>query len=73
MKKGIIRTILDNHRDVELYRRALTDIVLMLKPGNFDFTIQRYGCFSEMNYIVRRIKELKSFEESNPSKHQSGD
>lgn len=60
MKKGIIRTILDDHQDVALYKRAITDITLMLSHRNGEFRLQHYKEIPEMDYIIRKINELKS-------------
>lgn len=68
MKKGIIRTILDNHRDVILYKRAISDIALMLSHKDGTFRLQHYKEIPEMDYITRKICELKSsFDKLQPS------
>lgn len=69
MAKGIIRTILDNHRDIELYERAMTDIVLMLSGKDSCFRLQKYKGIPQMSYIAKKIRELKLLEELKPTQH----
>ena len=60
MGKSIVKLILDNHRNIALYKRAMTDIVLMLSSDNTHFTYQKYKEIPEMSYIKREIEKLKS-------------
>lgn len=77
MGKSIVKMILDNHRDIELYKRAMTDIVLMLKSDNSHLEFQRYKEIPEMSYIKRRIEELKSYRASlnelQPTQYERGE
>lgn len=70
MKKGIIREILDNHRDLAMYKLVLTDIALLLRNG----TPLRHRCIDSMPnlyYIEDKINELRSrLAELEPSKDQ---
>ena len=66
MKKGIIRTILDDHRDVVLYKHALVTILLKLKGRSSGLTAHyedESGCirpiFKEIQELQSRIKELE--------------
>lgn len=68
----LIKSILNNHRDIELYKRAITDIVLMLDHKDSDLVVQRYKDIPEMSYIIRKIRELKSFEELKPTQYKCG-
>lgn len=68
MRKGIIRTILDDHQDIILYKRAIKDITLMLSHKNGELRLQHYTEIPEMDYIIRKINELKSpFDKLQPS------
>lgn len=57
-RKGILQTILDNHREVWMYRRALNDMLLLLtadkKNTGLPF-IQRYED-EDINEVIRLIK-----------------
>ena len=68
MGKGIIKTILEDHRDIAIYRRAIKDIVLLLHSKT-PIAIQKYDNIGEMDYIVKEITSLKSrLTELQPSK-----
>lgn len=59
MGKGIIREILDNHRDVAMYRLVIIDIILLLRDG----TPMRHRFIDSMAnllYIEDKINELRS-------------
>lgn len=66
MKKGIIRTILDDHRDVYLYRHALVTIYLKLSGKSSGHTAHYEDetgyikpVFNEIKKLQCRIKELE--------------
>lgn len=55
--KGLIRTILDDHRDVAILRHAVYTFACLLNVGNNAMT----ASFDDplLNDIVRKIEELK--------------
>lgn len=55
-RNGILRTILNNHRDVALYERAMMDILLSLR-GKTGF-VYRYD-IKPVNEIFKLIRDLK--------------
>lgn len=58
MGKGVIRTILDDHRDVAMYRHALTSIYFKL-IGKASGKTAHYGDESDMiRPVVREIHRL---------------
>lgn len=58
MGKGIIRTILDDHRDAALYRHAFTSIYLKL-TGKASGKTASYGDESHLiRPVVREIHQL---------------
>ena len=55
-QKGVIKEILDNHRDVAMYKRAMNDILLCLE--GYNPPVQGYKDNTE-DYVVRSVAELK--------------
>lgn len=55
--KGLLRTILDDHRDVAILRHAVYTFACLLNVGNNAMT----ASFDDplLNDIVRKIEELK--------------
>jgi hypothetical protein len=55
--KGLLRTILDNHRDVAILRHAIDTFACLLNVGNNAMT----ASFDDplLNDIIRKIEELK--------------
>ncbi len=66
-RKGIIRTIIDDHRDAALYRHALCAIYLKLMGFSSGFTPNYKDetgfvrpIFKEINRLRKRIEELEA-------------
>ena len=55
-QKGVIKEILDNYRDVAMYKRAMNDILLCLE--GYDPPVQGYKD-NTVDYVVRSVAELK--------------
>lgn len=55
--EGLLRTILDNHRDVAILRHAIDTFACLLNVGNNAMT----ASFDDplLNDIIRKIEELK--------------
>lgn len=67
MGKGIIRTILDDHRDVAMYRHAMNTLYCKIKGDYTGKTVKyedKSNCvhrlFFEVNKLMQRINELEA-------------
>lgn len=67
MGKGIIRTILDDHRDVAIYRHAMETLYYKIKGDYTGKTVKhqdKSGCvhrlFLEVDKLMQRNNELEA-------------
>ncbi len=72
MEKNIIRTILDDHRDVAMYRHAMESLYCKIKGDYIGKTVKHEdesGCvqrlFQEVDKLMKRNKELEAIIQKN--------
>lgn len=70
-KKGLLRTILDDHCDLAMHKRALTDMLLLLTSADSNRVIPTYDDHM-IDAVFCEIRNLKSkFQQLENSKNKA--